>query len=327
MKSFSRKLSISEQDRLVQHLSHSNYAPHAVQHAKAAGKREGLTLVLYNSGALVVQGKKTAEWVEFVLEPEILQGSVAASMEGDASPESGKPRIGIDESGKGDFFGPMVIAGFHMTPELEPLAGELGVRDSKQISSDDKMIRVAAILREKAPTHVEVLRLRPETYNNLVERMGSVNRVLAWGHATVLENLLARHPGVNLAVADQFGPEHQIRSALKTRGKSIELVQRHKAESDSAVAAASILARADFVLALRELGESAGRPLPKGATHVRGVAEAMVQEQGPEALRKVAKTHFRTTRQVLEACGHDPGLLGTPQPKDWSGFKRGKSRG
>ena len=322
MNTLSLSLNPEEQKRLAAHLRENGFTPATVAHARIAGKKEGLNIVLYLSGKLVVQGKRTREWVEFALEPEILQrllspaGDAPGASEDSASEQS-VPRIGIDESGKGDFFGPLVIAGYYLTPGLLPLLQKLGVRDSKQISSDEKMIQVAATLREKAPGHVEVLRLGPETYNDLVKRMGSVNRVLAWGHATVLENLLTRHPQVKRAVADQFGPEHQIQRALKTRGKAIELIQRHRAESDPAVAAASILARADFVTGLRELGEEVSATLPKGATHVRGPAETLVNAQGPEVLRKVAKTHFRTTRQVLEACGHPADLLGTPEPKKW----------
>ncbi|MCC5848124.1 MAG: ribonuclease HIII [Verrucomicrobia bacterium] len=322
MNTLSLPLNSDEQKRLALHLRENGFSLNTVAHARIAGKKDGLNIVLYQSGKLVVQGKRTREWVEFALEPEILQRLLSPAASGATSTESAAsedevPRIGIDESGKGDFFGPLVIAGYYLTPGLLPLLQKLGVRDSKQISSDDKMIKVAEVLREQAPGHVEVLRLAPQTYNDLVKRMGSVNRVLAWGHATVLENLLTRYPAIQRAVADQFGPEHQIKQALKTRGKAIELIQRHRAESDPAVAAASILARADFVNGLRELSAEVSTPLPKGATHVRGPAEDLVKAQGPEVLRKVAKTHFRTTRQVLEACGYPADLLGTPEPKKW----------
>lgn len=319
MNLFTRTLTAPEQSRLVQHLQTGGYDTAPVQYARAAGKKSGLNVVLYTSGKLVVQGKGTREWLEFVFEPEILQGllpdSSAPAGGAEGQEIDASPRIGIDESGKGDFFGPMVIAGFLLTPALETLLRELGVRDSKQMASDAQMLRIADVLQQKAPSQVEVLCLLPPTYNRLVDKMGSVNRVLAWGHATVLENLLTRHPEVKKAVADQFGPEHQIRQALKTRGKTIELIQRHRAESDPAVAAASILARAGFVRAMQALGEQAGMTLPKGATHVRTPAEQLVRNKGPEVLREVAKTHFRTTRQVLEACGHPPGLLGTPEKK------------
>ncbi len=321
MDTFTKLLTSEQQRRLELHLREGGYDLFEVAYSRAAAKREGVNIVLYQSGKLVVQGKKSAEWVEFVFEPLILQGlldPVAGDETCAAAAPSGEdltPRIGVDESGKGDFFGPMVIAGFLWTPERADLLRQLGVKDSKQMASDAKMLQVAETLERQCPQHIEVICLMPPTYNRMVARMGSVNRVLAWGHATVMENLLERHPGTRKAVADQFGPEHQIRNALKTRGKAIELVQRHRAESDPAVAAASILARAGFVRAMSELGEKAGQVLPKGATHVRGPAEALVRAKGPDILLETAKTHFRTTRQVLEACGFAPDLLGTPEPK------------
>jgi ribonuclease HIII len=302
MTTFTQKLSPAVRDRLTRHLREDNYELRDVAHAVIAGKKEGLNIVLYESGKVVVQGKNTGEWLEFIFEPfinEALLDAPAAAPDGAPLP----PRIGIDESGKGDFFGPLVIAGFLLTPDLDALLRDLGVKDSKQIKNDAQIQKIARTLKARAPRQCKVITLMPETYNRLVGRMGTVNRLLAWGHASVIEELLTRFPDVKQAVADQFGPEHQIKNALKTRGKQIELIQRHKAESDPAVAAASILARAGFVDAMKTLSDLAGVPLPKGATHVRPTAEGLVTAKGPDILTKVAKTHFRTTKQVLQACG------------------------
>jgi len=325
MTTFTLSLTPEEQTRLLRHLENSGYERRDVAHTRAAAKKPGLSLALYNSGKLVAQGKQLKEWMEFVLEPEILQRLLEPSGTAPGAPIPDTAHIGIDESGKGDFFGPMVIAAFHLEPELHPLLAELGVRDSKRIPSDDAIHRIADRLREKAAGHAELLILKPETYNKLVAKMGSVNRVLAWAHATALENLLTRFPDTPRAVADQFGPEHQIQRALKSKGKQIQLEQRHKAESDPAVAAASILARSAFVRTLAELGEPLNTSLPKGATHVRPTGETLVNAHGPEVLTRIAKTHFRTTRQVLEACGHDPALLGTPEPKAAFNYRKRSS--
>lgn len=321
MNTFSRKLTPDQQQRLLRHLDEGPYRPREVAHALKAGAKPGLNLVLYKSGKVVAQGKGVAEWVEFVWEPDIA-GELETANDANAAPPPPTPRIGIDESGKGDFFGPMVVAAYVLRQEHLKTLTELGVRDSKQIKSAVKIDHIAKHLLQKTPDACEILCLGPETYNRLVAKMGSVNRVLAWGHATVLENLLEKFPDVQHAVADQFGPEHQIRNALKSRGKEISLEQRHRAEADPAVAAASILARQRFVDEMGELGRLAGVPLPRGATHVRSVAEDLVRRAGPDILARVAKTHFRTTRQVLEATGHDPALLGTPEPKDSSRFRK-----
>jgi ribonuclease HIII len=310
-------LTSDEQHRLVSTLSSGNYDLRDVDHARIAGKANQCTIVLYNSGKLVLQGKGSAEWQEFVLEPEILQRTVPSPSSSADSGQAPLPRIGIDESGKGDFFGGMTIAAFRLTDQALNLVQALGIQDSKRIKSDDKIHAIASALNDSGLGNCEILPLPPETYNRLVKKMGSVNRVLAWAHATVLENLLERHPDTSYAIADQFGPEHQIQSALKTKGKAITLKQRHKAESDPAVAAASILARDAFVTQLKELATLTGCRLPLGATHVRPSAEEIVRRAGPEILTRIAKTHFRTTRQVLQATGHDPALLGTPEPKVW----------
>lgn len=326
MNTLTRKLSQTEQTRLLNHLQGPGYEPRRVDHSLAAARKPGLNVVLYKSGKLVAQGKGLKEWVEFTLEPEILQALISP-LSSPESPENLPPataHIGIDESGKGDFFGPMVVAAYHVPPAHFKGLLNLGVKDSKSITSDKKIHRIAERLLVKTPAHCEVLVFQPGKYNPLVKKFGSVNRLLAWAHATVLENLLARFPGTSRAVADQFGPEHQILSALKERGKKIELIQRHKAESDPAVAAASILARHRFVLEMKILGDLHQCELPRGATHVRPSAEKLVKRDGPDILTRVAKTHFRTTRQVLEACGYDPALLGTPEPKDHSGWKKKK---
>jgi len=331
MNTFTQKLSPPEQNRLQKHLEQSGYEPREVAYAKIAAKRPGLSIVLYESGKLVAQGKGVEEWLEFIFEPEIHQAVLVKTetplpsvlTEPDPTePDPSSSHIGIDESGKGDFFGPMVVAAYHLTPDLRGWLSELGVQDSKRIKSDSKISEIAEKLLSKSEAHCEILVFTPEKYNPLVKKMGSVNRLLAWAHATVLENLLIRFPDTPRAVADQFGPEHQIKTALKERGKKIELIQRHKAESDPAVAAASILARHRFVLELTELSRLSNCELPKGATHVRPTGEILVKQVGPEILTRIAKTHFRTTRQVLEACGYNPALLGTPDPKDRPKWKK-----
>lgn len=326
MHTFTRTLNHEEQTRLMAHLSQPGYENITVAYARAAAKKPGLNVVLYQSGKLVVQGKGLAEWIEFCLEPEILQQLLpdtgTAHSPGPPSDMTADAHIGIDESGKGDFFGPMVVAAYHLTPDRRNWLHDLGVRDSKSIKSDEKIRTIAEMLLHKTCAHCEVMVFAPEKYNPLVKKMGSVNRLLAWAHATVLENLLTRFPETQRAVADQFGPEHQITSALKARGKQIELVQRHKAESDPAVAAASILARHRFVNEMQELSRLCNCTLPRGATHVRPTGEQLIKKAGPEILTRVAKIHFRTTRQVLEACGYDPALLGTPEPKDSSHWKK-----
>ncbi|MCS7049486.1 MAG: ribonuclease HIII, partial [Verrucomicrobiae bacterium] len=146
----------------------------------------------------------------------------------------------------------------------------------------------------------DVVVIGNEKYNQLQARMGTVNELLGWAHARVIENLLAKVPDCPRAISDQFGSKRLVEQALMERGRKIELVQRHKAESDLAVAAASILARDEFVRRLRQLSQRFGVPLPKGASAaVRTAAVELVRKHGAEVLGKVAKVHFRTAKEVL----------------------------
>ncbi|MBP7705967.1 MAG: ribonuclease HIII [Candidatus Aminicenantes bacterium] len=210
-------------------------------------------------------------------------------------------RIGTDESGKGDYFGPLVIAAFFMPEEQEGVLAELGVRDSKRVS-DGRCLDIARTLKRAYPYH-SVIAVGPEKYNELWAKLRNLNRLLAWGHARAIENVLERVPA-GKAVTDQFGDEKFVRNALLQKGREIELVQMHRAEEDPAVAAASILARAEFLTRLGYLSKDVGMELPKGASDlVEAAAVRLVKAKGPDVLERVAKSHFKTTVRVLAAAG------------------------
>jgi ribonuclease HIII len=205
-------------------------------------------------------------------------------------------RIGIDESGKGDYFGPLVIAAVLVTPADEADLRLMQVRDSKRIS-DGRILELAPDIRQVC--RHSVVAIGPQRYNELYAKINNLNRLLAWGHARALENIL-EHAECPLAISDQFGDERFIMSALLEKGKKIQLIQRPKAEEDLAVAAASILARAEFLLRLKRLSEEIGLSLPKGASQaVELAARVVVKKLGRERLESVAKLHFKTTQSVL----------------------------
>ncbi len=205
-------------------------------------------------------------------------------------------RIGIDESGKGDYFGPLVIAAVFVTPASERDLALMQVRDSKKIS-DGRILEMAPDIRLLCPH--SIVAIGPQRYNELYAKIKNLNRLLAWGHARALENLL-QQVDCDLAIADQFGDEGLILAALQEKGKRIRLVQRTKAESDLAVAAASILARAEFLSRLQRLSQEVHTTLPKGASSSVELAGRMVvKKYGRDRLSTVAKLHFKTTQQVL----------------------------
>ncbi len=210
-------------------------------------------------------------------------------------------RIGTDESGKGDFFGPLVIAAFFLPEGQEDVLRELGVRDSKRMS-DSRARDVAAALKKGYPFH-SVVAIGPEKYNELYGKFQNLNRLLAWGHARAIENVLEKVP-CGKVVTDQFGDEAFVRRALLKKGRTIDLVQQPRAEEDPAVAAASVLARAEFLTRLHFLSRDIGLELPKGASAmVEEAAVKLVRERGRDVLSKVAKTHFKTAARVLLAAG------------------------
>jgi ribonuclease HIII len=211
---------------------------------------------------------------------------------------SGRTRIGTDETGKGDYFGDLVVAGVWADRQVEDTLAGLGVCDSKRLS-DNRARELAERIEDLCP--VEVVRISPPTYNRLYEKMGNLNKLLAWGHARVLENLLAK-VNADLAVCDQFGDERYVREALMKQGRQIELVQKTGGESDLAVAAASIVARATFLSRLACLSREVGVKLPKGALHIHGAARELYQRGGLELLGQVAKLHFKTTKQVIHGA-------------------------
>jgi ribonuclease HIII len=216
------------------------------------------------------------------------------------NPEMFEPHAGIDESGKGDYFGPLVIACAYVEKETARRLLELGITDSKAIKSDKKIADLAEQTRDLLRGQFDIIAIGPQAYNRLYDKIGNVNRLLAWGHAQVLENLLEKVPTCPRAISDQFGRKETVIRALKERGRAIKLEQRTKAESDIAVAAASVLARHEFVRRLGFLGKDTGLALPKGASaRVLECAKKIANEQGEEGLSHVAKLHFRTTRQAL----------------------------
>jgi ribonuclease HIII len=205
-------------------------------------------------------------------------------------------RIGIDESGKGDYFGPLVIAAVFVDATTQ---GELklrGVRDSKKLS-DGRILELAPDIKTICPH--SVIAIGPQKYNELYAKIKNLNRLLAWGHAKALETLLERVT-CDRAISDQFGNERLILNVLQEKGRKIILEQRTKAEADLAVAAASILARAEYLLRLKRLSGEVGTTLPKGASPaVELAAKMIIKKHGQERLDSVAKLHFKTTQAVL----------------------------
>jgi ribonuclease HIII len=259
-----------------------------------------LSIAVYEKGPkVVVQGKDTEDFVRFYLEPEILK-EARLGYEEVLQPEMFEPHFGIDESGKGDFFGPLVVAGVYVERQIAHHLLSLGVMDSKRIGSDRRIRQLADEIEKTPGLAANIVLIGPEKYNSLYEKFANLNDLLAWGHSRVIENLLIQRPDCKRSLSDKFANERVIQRALLKQGRLIQIDQRTKAESDVAVAAASILARDKFVRWLDTHSKKLGVLLPKGVSEgVKSAALAVVEKFGREALRTIAKMHFRTSAEVL----------------------------
>lgn len=212
--------------------------------------------------------------------------------------EPSYPYIGTDESGKGDYFGPLVVAGVYLTPETGKYLKSLGIRDSKELS-DSQIKQLAAEIKKMNEIIFDVVLISPEKYNQLYGKMGNLNRLMGWAHARVIENLLAKCEAGKV-ISDKFGSEKIILDALQQRGRSIKLTQVTKAEKFTAVAAASILAREAVIRWFNNQSKIYKQYIPKGSsTDVENFAKRFLEKYGEEMTKKLIKLHFKTSSKVF----------------------------
>lgn len=206
--------------------------------------------------------------------------------------------IGTDESGKGDYFGPLVVAGVLIDTENIQFLKALGVKDSKELS-DNAIKKLSLEIRRNPGIKFNVISISPKKYNDFYSKVGNVNRILGWAHAKVIENLLDKNNNVEEAISDKFGDEKYIFTSLQEKGKNITLHQVIKAEKYTAVAAASILARDRFSLWFRHENHKLGFELPKGASEsCEAAAEKIMSKIGSHSLKDFVKLHFKNTLKL-----------------------------
>ena len=315
--SFTFELDNDRQELLLGVMLGGNYRKREVPYSLWSVEGDGFNATLYSKEKhgkrkLCVQGSKAEDFVLFVLEPRVL-GEATLGYESVLDPTLDEPHAGSDESGKGDYFGPLVVCTAYADGEIAAAMRSMGVKDCKQMS-DKSVLSTGAKLRAMlGPSGYAVVKLGPAAYNRLYAKMRNINRMLAWAHGTAIEELLSKKSGCRRVVVDQFAPgESTILRALKPLGKKAEVVQRHKAESDIAVAAASVIAREIFLRDIAKMGDElfgppaeGRRKVPAGSSDpgVKELAIEMVRKEGPVWIMNHAKAHFRTTDAVLAACG------------------------
>src|SRR6266513_2883307 len=224
--SYTCTLAEPEARALEEYLREHGYEFRQAPYARFAAEKEKVNVVFYESGKLVVQGKGTQDFVEFVLEPGVLK-QARLGYETVLNPELLLPRLGVDESGKGDFFGPLCIAGVYVNESVVKAWQDAGIRDSKNISSDKRIAELAELIRETSGCVTSVVPIGNEAYNRLSSRMKSVNAILAWGHARAIENLMGQKhrmdPPPVRAISDQFASNKDVvAKALMRLGLQVE---------------------------------------------------------------------------------------------------------
>ena len=311
MNSYTHPLTSEQTSKLRALLAELGFEFSPKQYTLFFAQKNKLSLAVYEKGPKVlIQGKGVEEFVQFELEPKIL-GEAKLGYEEVHAPEMFEPHFGVDESGKGDFFGPLVIAGVYVDRGIARKLMDSGVQDSKRIGSDARIRALAEAIRKDTLGLVDVVLIGPGKYNELYEKFGNLNKLLAWGHARVIENLLAKKPECPRSLSDQFADKRLIEQSLFGHGRKIEIQQRPRAESDIAVAAASILARETFINWLDREGKKLDIRLERGVSPaVKAAATKLVESKGPEILRQVAKVHFRTSHAVA------PNHFAEPPPRE-----------
>jgi len=320
--SYTIKLDAAQQAKLRVHceargwerveLAYTNFA------FKSAQAR--LNVAAYTSGKVVIAGKGTEDFVKNVIEPEIT-GLAELGYEAERHPEWFEPHAGLDESGKGDFFGPVIAATVIADTAAIEAWREAGAQDSKKMT-DGRIVALDRLIRTTRGAVVRTCFCKTMArYNALMSRpRANLNSLLAWQHATALSEALAAKP-VAWGLLDQFSEQPLVQRELKKHAAKIPagfaLKMRTKAEEDPVVAAASIVARAEYVRQMHALSEKFGEPLQKGAGPlVKKQAAQLIDKLGAASLGDFAKLHFRTAYEVVSAAGKlDELPLRPPPPK------------
>lgn len=308
------KLDDEQMDKLADLLEGKSvggaWFPYDVAYSLFAFKGEKVNVVGYQSGKLVVAGKNTEDFVRDILEAEIT-GDPRLGYDEVHNPEWFTLHAGCDESGKGDLFGPLVVACVVADGDMVRQWMELGVADSKKLT-DGSILKLDKEIRKTQGVVIQTAFARMPKYNELYNKFGrNLNKLLAWYHGKALNQALDERPAP-WGLLDQFTKQKLVDAYVKER-KDFNLISRTKAESDPVVAAASIVARAIYVREMKRLSDEIGEPLLKGASgRVLEQAKKIVSEKGADALKNYAKMHFKT---AYEAQGLEP-----PAKPSWSKY-------
>lgn len=302
MNSYSKKITPKQAQEIKILFENMNAVFDTVQYSLWRAKTSSFQAIYYTSGKILIQGKEVSSIAAKI---EEITGGQNTSLKNETvcvnetTPlidTNGEKYVGTDESGKGDFFGPLVIAGVQSDDDNKKKFLDMGIKDSKKLD-DNKILKMAGFIKANSVHSVVVI--TPQKYNELYMKFNNLNKLLAWGHARAIENVLEKSP-CKYALADKFGDESLIQNALMTKGRNIILKQSVRAEADITVAAASILARAEFVKRMQELSNRYEITFSKGVSHsVKEQAREFIKKYSYDRLGEIAKLHFKTAKELL----------------------------
>ncbi len=291
MNTYSNKISPEQAEKIKEQLAGAAFD--VIDYSLWRAKTSSFQVTYYKSGKILVQGKDISD-ICGKIDKIVGIENYNAKKYNEIKINSEK-YIGTDESGKGDFFGPLVIAGVQINETIKKQYIDLGVKDSKKID-DKKILKLADVIKNSSVNSVIVI--NPLKYNELYLKFNNLNKLLAWGHARAIENILEKSP-CRYALADKFGDENLIKNALMQKGRTINLEQRVRAEEDIAVAAASVLARAEFIKRIKYLEDKYMISFSKGASQkVIEEGNLFIKKYSYTELKEVAKMHFKTVNEL-----------------------------
>ena len=251
--------------------------------------QKGSIAIMYFTGKLVFQGR------------EDFTSLVSALQKSNIPYEEFVHHFGVDEVGKGDYFGPLVVVGCFVNQEFFEKIKLLGFADTKKFS-DERIEKLFSMVEDYPYYYSSVV--HPNDYNKMAEEYKNASILLAKQHSKVIEiglnDLKDKNIECSYVVIDQFSPiKSRVINELGPLGKHVRFIQFHKGESDIAVAAASIIARGIFIREWRKMEEEYSFHFPKGASLVIDNAKLFVSKYGEKELNNVAKIGFKTTKEVL----------------------------
>ena len=208
--------------------------------------------------------------------------------------------MGSDESGKGDYFGPLAVASVCLDIAGGNALMAAGVRDCKSMT-DTRILALKELIEETALAYT-VLVMKPHVYNirygQVQQQGGNLNTLLALGHIAALKQTWQKYPQCRQALVDQFAKSDSIPEGVRTFAPEMQVWQRPRAEEDIAVAAASVLARAAFLQTIEDMGKDG-----EGIGHVDGftlfVKNTVIGDRVRAKVMKAKKNAERTNTQKI----------------------------